>query len=120
MIACFGCGWIVAIGCCLSRGLGPRLMLEDLRGRGQLYRMSMRLYIKAGISVHTIIRVDQVTLHGILIVVFVGIRGSCSAGHHGGHCLGRLLTVYRPLIRLRDRKRKVELVGHNAIINPLT
>jgi hypothetical protein len=72
------------IECCLSGVLGRRTMREGLRDPEQLRMVSKRSTQASG-QLDTIIRVDKVIFEGILIVVLVWIRGSYSAGHHGGH-----------------------------------
>jgi hypothetical protein len=74
------------VECCLSGVLGRRLMREGLRDPEQLHLIS-KLAIQAYRQLDTIIRVDKIVFKGILIIVLVWVRGSCSAGHHGGHVI---------------------------------
>lgn len=74
------------VECCLSGVLGRRLMREGLRDPEQLHLIS-KLPIRASRQLDTIIRVDKIIFKGILIVVLVWVRRSCSAGHHGGHAV---------------------------------
>ena len=72
------------VECCLSGVLGRRLMREGPRDPEQLHLIS-KLAIQTSRQLDTIIRIDKIVFKGILIVVLVWVRGSCSARHHGGH-----------------------------------
>ncbi|KAH0358090.1 hypothetical protein KCU83_g208, partial [Aureobasidium melanogenum] len=43
----------------------------------------------------TVIWVDKIIFERIPIVVFVGVRGRCSARHHGGHVVQQYRTISR-------------------------
>jgi hypothetical protein len=60
------------------------MMREGLRDPEQLHLIS-KLPYQASRQLDTIIRVDKIIFKGILIVVLVWVRGSCSARHHCGH-----------------------------------
>lgn len=84
----------MVVECCLSGVLCRRTMQEGLRGPKQLLTISNCLLEVARKS-NTIIRVDKIIFEWILIVVFVWVRGSCSARHHGSHLFRQCRTISR-------------------------
>lgn len=72
-------------------------MREGLRDPKQLLTISNCL-LQAATILDTIIWVDKIIFERVMIVVFVGVRGRCSARHHGGH----VIRKYRAISRFGD------------------
>lgn len=84
----------MVVGCCLSGVLGRRTTREGLRGPRQLLTISNCL-LQVTRILDTVIWVDKIIFERIPIVVFVGVRGGCSARHHGGHVVRQCCTISR-------------------------